>query len=109
MSDDSKVERNRKGGKQPGTPKTGGRKKGTPNKKTVWLKEELSNAGMDWSSEFIRAYQAGDLGKCDLLVSLLPYLNPKMKDREVTEETPPQKTEEENKPTATILDIVKSK
>ena len=35
-----------------GLPKTGGRKAGTPNKKSVWLREELENAGINWGNEF---------------------------------------------------------
>lgn len=34
-------------GRKPGTPKTGGRKKGTPNKTTALLKDEILQAASD--------------------------------------------------------------
>lgn len=69
-----------------GLPKTGGRKAGTPNKRTVVLKEELERVGFDWQVEFQKAYSSSETFKCKILVDLLPYLTVKLKEQEVKEE-----------------------
>lgn len=88
-----------------GLPKTGGRKPGTPNKRTVVLKEELERVGFDWQVEFQKAYSEAETYKCKILVDLLPYLTIKLKEQEVGEE----ETEElsEDKSTEELLNVVK--
>ena len=71
--------------KPKGSPKTGGRTKGTPNKKTVWLREELSDVGLNWGEEFKKALSKRDYQLLSVLTDLLPYLSPKIKEKEVLE------------------------
>jgi len=54
---DSKVEKTRKPGRQKGCSKTGGRKKGTPNKNSLKIREALDAHGFNVMQEFIEAYQ----------------------------------------------------
>ena len=82
---ESKVE-TKKPGKKPGSPKTGGRPKGVLNKKTLWLREELESVGLSWGEEFKKALQDNDYQKADILASLLPYLNPRLKEKEAEEQ-----------------------
>lgn len=89
----SKVEKSRRG-KKPGSKKTGGRKKGTINKHTLWLRDELNNVGMSWGKEFKLALDRADYQKAQILADLLPYLNPKLKDREA--ESPSIETPKDN-------------
>lgn len=100
----STVQKKRKAGRKPGSKKTGGRVKGTPNKKTVWLKQELENINFCWGKEFKKALDLSEIAKLEVLISLLPYLNPKMKEKEV-EETPQEEAQE--KPKADVLKIIK--
>jgi hypothetical protein len=69
---------NRKKGKQPGTPKTGGRKAGTPNKKTYWLRQVLEENDFDWGKDFATSMRVSDYERVKILIDLLPYLNPKI-------------------------------
>jgi hypothetical protein len=72
-----------------GDPKPAGSgiKKGQKQKKTVWLNESLSQVGFSWNSELKAAYEEKDYKKIELLQQLIPYLNPKIKEKEVSEET----------------------
>ena len=60
--------------------KTGGREKGTPNKKTIWLLESLQEHGYDYEamlSKFLERAAKGDrhaLDMAHLLVKMVPYL-----------------------------------
>lgn len=61
-----------------GTPKTGGRKKGTPNKTTAQIKElvvKLVGDNIDTFAEEFEKLDAGD--KIGLIKNLLPYVIPK--------------------------------
>ena len=61
-----------------GTPKTGGRKKGTPNLKTLVLRESLNRVGFDIVKELSDVYPNLDAStKAKVLMSFLPYLFPK--------------------------------
>ena len=87
-----------------GLPKTGGRKAGTPNKKSVWLREELENAGINWGEQLKEALSSLDYKKAEILISLLPYLNPKMKEVDIAvsnEESIPESEE------PSLLEIIK--
>jgi len=66
--------------------KTGGRKPGTPNKRTVFLKNELERIGFDWASQFNRAYAENDVVRLRVCMELLQYLVAKPKEREVEPE-----------------------
>lgn len=63
-----------------GIPKTGGRSKGTPNKRTLAFSETLSERGIDVLGEILTA--AADLSERDranIYLNLLPYQYPKRK------------------------------
>lgn len=66
-----------------GSPKTGGRKKGTPNKRTLAFSEILDARGIDLVSEILdaaRRLPAHD--RIGIYISLLPYQYPKRKPSE---------------------------
>lgn len=71
-----------------GTSKTGGRKKGTPNKRTLAFGELLQSRGMDLLAEILDAAKA--LPKTDrigIYMGLLPYQYPKRKPTEQEQPT----------------------
>jgi len=86
--------------------KYGGRKKGTPNKKTLLLQDQLEEKGLDPVAglkacleelEAIVAYEAEDQinlvnSKARIYIEILQYIYPKRKAVEyaVQEESPPQ-------------------
>ena len=83
--------------------KTGGRRKGTVNKKSLWLRETLINSDIDWADYFKKALDTKDEITLQALLSLLPYLNPKMKERDADAEV---EAEESPEP-ADILSLIK--
>lgn len=61
-----------------GLPKTGGRKKGTRNLKTLVLRESLARVGFDIIKELYDLYPKLDHEtKAKILMSFLPFLFPK--------------------------------
>lgn len=61
-----------------GLPKTGGRKRGTKNLKTLVLRESLNRVGFDIIQELHDIYPELDTQmKAKVLLSFLPYLFPK--------------------------------
>lgn len=92
--------------KKPGPPKGvryGGRKKGTPNKRTVWLRDLLNNSDFNWEAEFQKVYpKLKNELKMQVLLDLLPFLNPKIKDKEVEDQ--PQESEQSEP--GSVLNIV---
>lgn len=74
----------KKRGVKPGTPRNpnSGRKKGTLNKKTIFLQQELENVGLSWGEEFKKALVEKDYKRAEILTGLLPYLNPRLKESE---------------------------
>ncbi len=81
---ESKVDYNRNMAKPAGLAKTGGRQKGTPNKRTLCLEAALRNAGIDVVVELANtlAGTSPDV-RARVLVDLLSYLYPKRKASEV--------------------------
>ena len=67
-------------------PKNSGMKKGQTTKKTVWLKEALSSVGLSWEAEYKKALHDKDYKLIELLHQLIPYLNPKIKEKEIITE-----------------------
>lgn len=66
--------------RQKGTQKTGGRKKGTPNKKRIFVAERLAELNFCVVQNIIILYEAADTPpeiKCKLLNMLLDYSAPK--------------------------------
>jgi hypothetical protein len=109
MKNNSKVENLKSPrGKPKGSPKSGGRTIGTPNKRSVWLRDELENAGINWGEEMAQALAGSDFKKAEILIALLPYLNPRMKDKE-KEDTPDEQSKEsfEFSPSSSLLNILK--
>lgn len=69
-----------KRGRKPGTPKTGGRKKGTPNKMTSSIRKRLEKQlepFIDNLSELIQRI-ADPKERVQAITSVLPYVAPKM-------------------------------
>lgn len=58
MTDESKVETKRKPGKPKGSAKTGGRKKGTPNKNSSRIRDALDQLQFNVIAEFVKGYQS---------------------------------------------------
>lgn len=83
--------------------KTGGRRKGTVNNKSLWLRETLVKSDIDWGREYKKALDARDSEMLQALSVLLPYLNPKMKERDADAEV---EVAEDSDP-ADILSIIK--
>jgi len=81
-------------GRPAGVPKTGGRKKGTPNAKTKELDARLETLGFDPLKELAELVQgANDLSTTDraeICLELLQYIYPKRKALEVTPEPEPR-------------------
>lgn len=72
-------------GKAPGSPKTGGRKKGTPNTRTFDLCATLAHRGLDPLDEILKASQSlSARDKIKIYLEILPYLYPKRKPTEAT-------------------------
>jgi len=67
-------------GRPTGLPKTGGRVKGTPNKRSTHLATRLEESGFDPLSELLKIFPdfCRDR-KASVLLSLLSYLYPKRK------------------------------
>jgi hypothetical protein len=95
----------KKPGRKPGTPKTGGRQKGSLNKKTVWLRDALNDVDLSWELEFKKALVKKDFALMGVLINLLPYLSPKIKEKESQEE--PAAQPEQDTPTAELLSLIK--
>lgn len=92
---------------QKGDPKpTGsGMKKGQKTKKTVWLRETLDSVKFNWEQELSNAYAEKDYKKIELLQQLIPYLNPKIKEKEVDHEDDSDNSAESSVSTDNILKI----
>lgn len=84
----SKVDKNRNTvcGKKKGSPKTGGRQKGTPNKKTLEFSEALGS--FDPVGALVEIYnQCGDWGiKLGAVKEMLKYIYPQRKPVEASAE-----------------------
>lgn len=66
-----------------GSKKTGGRKKGTPNKRTLGFGETLESQGIDLLAEILDAAKGlPDKDRVGIYLNLLPYQYPKRKPTE---------------------------
>lgn len=99
---DSTSESTRKGGRPKGTPKTGGRKKGTSNKRTYWLRDELERVGFDWALEIKKSFEIDNFERIQHLYQMLPYLNPRIEALNVAENDPNRKQDDG------VIDILKA-
>lgn len=86
-------------GRPKGTPKTGGRKKGTPNKVTAPLKELIKQFAIDKWPEFLESWEnmESNKDKCDAYTKVLQYLLPKMASVDVSGKVEKPTWEEELK------------
>jgi hypothetical protein len=69
-------------GQPPGVPKTGGRKAGTPNRRTLEMASRLADLGvdpLDGIAKLLRAPKTAPELRARLLCELLAYLYPKRK------------------------------
>lgn len=78
------VEKNRKG-RKPGTPKTGGREAGTPNKKTLVFAEAIEAAGFNLEQAIVSLFNStsDEYIKLALINMVAKYKLPVPKPREV--------------------------
>ena len=86
-------------GRPPGHPKSGGRKKNTPNKTTTVIQDfrtRLETKKIDIEAELAKAILQGNVDMIKALTGLMPYLTPRLKE---AEEKPPIPQEE---PTPTL-------
>jgi hypothetical protein len=70
------------GGRPIGLPKTGGRKRGTPNRATVVLREKLAALGCDPAEELVKIAQDSKTtaeSRVHIYSTLMPYLYPRRK------------------------------
>lgn len=74
---------------QPGKPKTGGRKKGTPNKSSLSLKEQLEERGInpiDYIEAALLDPKIDSLQRANLANDLMGYLFPKRSAVSISQE-----------------------
>lgn len=79
------------GGKKKGSAKTGGRKKGTPNKVTREKREMISQFLDDNWDNFLENYKKADsTTQLKIYMELIPYTTPKMASIEYKEKAKPK-------------------
>lgn len=85
------------GGRQKGTPKTGGRKPGSPNRIPHEKREILLKFINDKWEDFILAYDsiAKPEAKCSIMLGLLPFAYPRLAQIDYKEKTPPKTFQDE--------------
>ncbi len=83
-------------------PKFGGRKKGTPNRASRWLRDQLEANDIDWPTEYKKALAAGNTAMMSCLTDLLPYLSAKLNPADYDLDSTPEAEE-----SADILSIIK--
>jgi hypothetical protein len=77
------------GGRPVGLAKTGGRQKGTPNRATISLQDKLAGLGCDPLGELVRIARDSKTKvetTVQIYFALLPYLFPKRKPVEISDE-----------------------
>jgi hypothetical protein len=73
-----------------GKPKTGGRKKGVRNKTTLKFRDRLEANGVDIEQELAKAILSGNVDLIKALQSLLPYLQPRLKETDSAAQPTPK-------------------
>lgn len=96
-----------------GSEKTGGRKKGTPNKKTIGLENALANHNIDLVEQIAQVLPQLALDKrADVLLNMMSYLFPKRKAIELTADPIAvlnSKIEEKHEPTEAEIEEMHKK
>ena len=107
--DNKKVD-SKKPGKQPGSPKTGGRVKGTPNKRSLAFSTVLEDADFSIPDKAMELYKttSDDNLRFKLLEFMASYSNPKIKDKDMPSEDEPT-AQDEQVSSAQILNMVDTK
>ena len=93
---------------KPKRKKTGGRQKGTPNKANIRMRDRLYEAGFDFSTEFLKAWQKQDFAALELLTKLAPYFMQRLREEAEDTSTPAPTPSPNSIPTASLLSIVKN-
>lgn len=65
---------------QKGNRLSSGRKRGSKNKQTVWVLEELKREGVDYTKELAKAIKGHDVEWVNALVRLAPHIANKPKE-----------------------------
>lgn len=60
-----------------------GRPKGSLSKKTRYLQDLLTEESFDWAKEFSKAWKQEHFIKCQTLIDMLPYLAPKLVQKQI--------------------------
>lgn len=82
--------------KEIGSPKTGGRQKGTPNKKTEALQNTLANHNFDIVEKLLELMpKLKEEKQAEILLGLMNYVYPKKKSMEIS-------IEKEKEPTVVV-------
>lgn len=98
----------KKRGKKKGAPKTGGRKKGTPNKNSSTFRASLDEVGFNLTAEYVKTLTElpADL-KMSELRFLIKFLYPQLKETEAPPAPDPTKSALEAVPTANLIAFIK--
>lgn len=91
-------------GRPKGLPKYGGRKKGTPNKRSHLLHSLLEKESINWGKEFKAALDADNIDKCNVLISMLPFMCSKLKEQNPSEDS--DVVEDLNQPHVSLLGML---
>lgn len=92
-----------------GTPKTGGRKKGSPNKKDIVIKDfrdRLEDNKINFERELAKAIRKEKIETIRNLALLLPYLAPRLKEV-VKKPPPPEPIPDDPEATAELLKLLR--
>jgi len=76
-------------GRPKGSPKTGGRKKGVKNQRSIILHEILANSGVDIGAEIKKAFDYATPDQKILLIKIVLEYFPKPNPVEMKKEEPP--------------------
>ncbi|HEY9661957.1 MAG TPA: hypothetical protein V6C65_26170 [Allocoleopsis sp.] len=88
--------------------KTGGRKKGTPNKQTLKFRDLLEKNSVDFEQQLAQAILTKDVDLIKALKDLLPYLQPRLTvEVSATPEPTPEGPDLSDVSTADLLKLVK--
>ena len=101
---ESIIENKRKPGREKGCKKTGGRKPGTPNKSTLFLRGRLQEFGCNFDQQLAEAIITQNYQMINALQALIPYIQPKFREIDMPklEESPQESLQE----TSNLISII---
>lgn len=92
-----------------GLPKTGGRTKGIPNKRTTAFRDLLEENDIDFEKLIANSLKSKDVEFLKVLQGFMPYLQPRMKEADTNNNTNnPNQDELLEHDTATLLKLAES-